>query len=168
MIIVVDVDYRELSGKGHAAGILCETPYDDRPESIVTAIANHIEEYRPGEFYRRELKCIDAVLEQTDISQIDMMIVDGYADFGTDTMSLGASVYEKYRLPVIGIAKNPFKKCVLADIKVFRGNSLKPLFVTCKGMELEKAKDIVSKMAGEYRIPLLVKAADKAARDWSC
>lgn len=167
MIIIIDVDYCERSGKGHAAGILCNTPLDDQPVKTITAIVYQIEDYLPGQFYRRELKCIDEVLKQTDISQLDMIIVDGYADFGTDKASLGTCVYEKYHVPVIGIAKNPFKGCVLDNIVVFRGNSRKPLFVTCKGMELENAKEIVRNMAGNHRIPLLIKEVDKSARDWS-
>ncbi len=167
MIILIDVDYREMIETGHAAGILCETPFDSQASKIITAVVENIDKYQPGQFYRRELRCIDEILRQTDISQLEMIIIDGYADFGTDELSLGAYVYRKYQLPVIGIAKNPFKKCLRNDTEVLRGDSRKPLFVTCQGMKNEKAKDIVRNMAGLYRLPELVRIADHSARDWS-
>lgn len=49
----------------------------------------------------------------------------------------------------------------------YRGDSKKPLYVTCKGIPLAEAKEMVEKMAGEYRLPYLVKYADSKARDWS-
>ena len=95
-------------------------------------------------------------------------VVDGYADFGTEARSLGTHVYEEYKLPVVGIAKNRLKLCVLEDTEVYRGASLSPLYVTAKGIEQDAAKDMVRRMAGPYRIPDLVKLADKYARDWRC
>lgn len=166
MIILIDVDYRETIDKGHAAGILCKTPLDTKADKIITAVVDHIDKYQPGQFYRRELRCIDEVLRKTDINQIEMIFIDGYADFGTERLPLGAYVYKQYQLPVIGIAKNHFQGCVLNDTEVLRGNSLKPLFVTCQGLELDKAKDIVRNMAGAYRLPELVKITDQAARNW--
>ncbi len=166
MIILLDVDYREETAKGHAAGILCETPFDSRADRIITAVAEDVGAYQPGQFYRRELKCIDEVLKKTDIGRIEIIFIDGYADFGTDRLPLGAYVYREYQIPVIGIAKNPFRGCVRDDTEVFRGSSSKPVYVTCQGMEIESARDIVRNMAGAFRLPDLVKMADHAARDW--
>ncbi len=59
MIILLDVDYREETAKGHAAGILCETPFDSRADRGITAVVEDGGAYQPGQFYRRELKCID-------------------------------------------------------------------------------------------------------------
>ena len=167
MIIVIDADYNETTKKGHVAGILAKTPLDAQESGFVTGIVDHVEEYEPGHFFKRELKCVDEVLRQVKIKQVEMILVDGYADFGTGQASLGTHVYEKYRIPVIGIAKNPFHGCQVSDTEVYRGDSQKPLYVTCKGIQHERAKQIVRKMAGEYRIPALVKLADKIARDWS-
>ena len=166
MIILTDVDYHEDSAEGHAAGVLCETPYDCEAAEIITAVVEHVDTYQPGQFYRRELKCIDEVLKKTDIRRIEIIFIDGYADFGTDRMPLGAHVYEMYGIPVIGIAKNPFRGCVREDTEVFRGDSSKPLYVTCQGMEIKKAKEIVRNMAGAYRLPDLINLTDHAARNW--
>ena len=167
MVLTVDVDYQELIKKGHVAGIVSGTALDSKEKQILTAVVDHIEEYQPGQFYRRELRCVDAVVKQLGIKRIDMILVDGYADFGTDKVSLGASVYMKYHVPVIGIAKNFFKGCLVENTEVFRGESQKPLYVTCQGITHGKAKDIVRRMAGEFRVPYLVKQADQYARDWS-
>lgn len=167
MIILIDVDYREATEEGHAAGVLCETPFDSRASRILTAVVAHIDRYQPGQFYRRELRCVDEVLRQTDIRQIELIFIDGYADFGTGESSLGECVYREYQIPVIGIAKNPFRGCLRKDTELLRGNSRKPLFVTCQGMEIDKAKEIVRSMAGVYRLPDLVKIADHSARNWS-
>lgn len=166
MIILIDVDYREKAAKGHAAGLLSETPFESQADRIITAVVEDVDAYQPGQFYRRELKCIDEVLKKTDIGEIEIIFIDGYADFGTDKLPLGAYVYKEYQIPVIGIAKNPFKGCVLKDTEVLRGNSSKPLYVTCQGVEIARAKDIVRNMAGDYRLPDLVKITDHAARDW--
>lgn len=167
MVIVIDADYDETTKKGHVAGIVCETALDDHVRRTVTAIVENISDYCPGQFYKRELQCVDAILEQVDLDTIGMIIVDGFADFGTDVRSLGTYVYDNYHLPVIGIAKNPYKPCIIKDIEVTRGSSNRPLFVTCMGMDHGLAKEIVRQMAGENRIPFLVKEADKIARDWN-
>ena len=170
MIVVIDADYNEDTKKGHVAGILAKTPLDAKESGIVTGIIDHVAEYQPGQCYKRELRCVEEVFRQVKarkLGKIEMILVDGYADFGTAQASLGTHVYDEYRIPVIGIAKNPFRSCVVSNTEVYRGSSEKPLFVTCKGIQHRKAKDIVRKMAGEYRIPALVKLADKVARDWS-
>ncbi|MBQ3291797.1 MAG: endonuclease V [Mogibacterium sp.] len=166
MIVVIDADYDESTHRGHVAGIICETPLDDEISGVVTAEVEDIQEYCPGQFYKRELQCVEAILSQLDPEKVDLIIVDGYADFGTEERSLGAHVFEEYHIPVIGIAKTHYALCFIDNTEVLRGTSLKPLFVTCKGIDHEQAKSIVAGMAGENRLPYLVKLADKYARDW--
>lgn len=97
-----------------------------------------------------------------------MIVVDGYADSGTEEHALGTYVHEKYNIPVIGIGKNKYASCVLNNLEVYRGESKKPLYVTSKGMDNEQTKTLVENMAGKYRLPYLVKFADNRARDWGC
>jgi len=167
MTIIIDADYNEEMRKAHVAGILCSSPLDDSGTRTVTAIVHNIEEYCPGQFYRRELKCVDAILSQLDLAEIELVIVDGFADFGTEDRSLGTYVFDNYHIPVIGIAKNPYAPCKVANTEVCRGTSARPLFVTAKGMPHAEAKKIVRHMAGDNRLPILVKIADKCARDWN-
>ena len=168
MVVIIDADYDEELKKGHAAGVVAEKITDEKATGIVTAIVDNIGEYIPGQFYKRELKIAEAVISQLRIQDIELIVVDGYADSGTEEHALGTFVYEKYNIPVIGIAKNKYPRCTIPDTEVYRGESKKPLYVTSKGISHEEAKKYVEEMAGEYRLPFLVKYADKAARDWSC
>jgi exodeoxyribonuclease-5/deoxyribonuclease V len=167
MIVIIDADYNEEIGKAHIAGIVAETIFDEKEKMVVTAISDEIGEYIPGQFYKRELKSVELIIAQLEVSQIKLIVVDGYADFGTDKLALGAYVFEKYNIPVIGIGKNKFEGCKVPETEVYRGDSKKPLYVTCKGISLAEAKEMVEKMAGEYRLPYLVKYADSKARDWT-
>lgn len=69
----------------------------------------------------------------------------------------------------IGIGKNKYNRCILENLEVYRGKkSQKTLYVTSKGMDNEKAKELVKQMAGENRLPYFVQFADNRARDWNC
>lgn len=168
MVVIIDVDYDEETRKGHVAGIVVKEILAEQEEYVLTAIVTEIEDYIPGQFYRRELKSIESIICQMNIEDIEMIVVDGYADSGTEEHALGTYVYEKYKIPVIGIGKNRYNRCVLKNIEVYRGDSKKPLYVTSKGIDNEQAKKLVGKMAGKYRLPYLVKIADNRARDWEC
>ena len=166
MILVIDVDYND-KHQGHAAGIIADNTYSNKELGYVTAIINNVEEYQAGKFYKRELRCIEAILSRLDKSEIDTIIVDGYADFGTEQLSLGNHVYNEYNIPVIGIAKNWYINCLVDNTEIYRGNSQKALYITSKGITLQKAKYLVRKMAGKHRLPYLVKLADSICRDWN-
>ena len=167
MVVVIDVDYREKSRQGHAAGVIAESILAEKETGVAAATVEEIEDYVPGQFYRRELKCVDAVLRQLPLEDLELIVVDGYADSGSTEKALGAWVYEKYGVPVIGVAKNKYKKCLVANTEVLRGGSSKPLHVTAMGIAHETAKDFVAKMSGQFRLPDLIKLADKCARDWT-
>lgn len=168
MVVIVDVDYNEDTRCGHAAGVTADSLLDAQPSGVVTATVGDVGEYIPGQFYRRELKCIDAVLRLLPAEALELIVVDGYADSGTDRKTLGTYVFEEYGVPVIGVAKNRFKTWSVPGAEVLRGGSRKPLYVTCRGMEPARARELVANMFGKYRLPYLIKLADTVARDWSC
>ena len=66
--------------------------------------------------------------------------------------------------PVIGVAKNP-RGTIHEKHEVFRGKSVKPLFVTSEGIGLGQAKYIVSQLDGKYRIPNNLRLADRLCRE---
>ena len=167
MVIVIDADYNEKTRQGHAAGVLAESVFSHGEAGIVTATVDNIGSYIPGRFYLRELKCIDAVLAKVSLKDISLIVIDGYADLGTTDKALGTHVFEKYGIPVIGVAKNRYRTCFVENTEVVRGNSTKKLYVTCAGMDHEEAKRTVIRMAGENRLPWLIKLADTCARDWT-
>ncbi|MCP5051190.1 MAG: hypothetical protein GY940_28755 [bacterium] len=66
-------------------------------------------------------------------------------------------------VPVIGVAKNPFKTAVFGT-PVLRGQSQKPLIVTAVGMPEQEACERVKSMHGDFRIPTLLKLVDTESR----
>ncbi len=94
-----------------------------------------------------------------DLDDIECVVVDGYVWLGNvEHDGLGMHLYHALgqSIPIIGVAKTPFlgtpKVC-----EVFRGKSIKPLFVTSIHIELEEAKSAIVRMHGKYRIPTLLK-----------
>ena len=56
----------------------------EKEEYVITAIVTEIEDYILGQFYRRELQSVESIIRQIKIEDIEMIIVDGYADSGTE------------------------------------------------------------------------------------
>jgi deoxyribonuclease V len=118
--------------------------------------------YRPGEFYRRELPPLRAVIERS--ARLELIVVDGYVDLDpAGRPGLGAHVHAEYGVPVIGVAKTPFKTATHAA-SISRGRSARPLYVTAAGVAIEDAARVVAEMAGSFRIPDALRLADRLAR----
>jgi len=64
---------------------------------------------------------------------------------------------------IVGVAKNRYRDSEHA-VEVFRANSKRPLFVTAIGIEYNVAAQHIQSMAGQFRIPKMLKAADGLAR----
>jgi deoxyribonuclease V len=160
----VDVDYR--GDDAVAACVLFRDWQDDRPAGQVVRPLQGIEPYVPGEFYRRELPCLLAVLAEVG-EPLDLVVIDGYvwlADEGRP--GLGARLHEALgrRVPVVGVAKTRFAGARLA-VPVVRGAGVKrPLFVTAAGMDVNEAARCVAGMHGAYRLPTLLRLADALCR----
>jgi len=135
---------------------------------IYTEIIDHIEEYIPGEFYKRELPCIISLLNQINLKTIDAIIVDGFVYLDDNKkLGLGGYLYEKLNkeIPIIGVAKNNFATIEKHKKPLFRGKSKKPLFITAIGIELQDALQKIESMDGEYRIPTLLKELDRLTKE---
>ena len=115
--------------------------------------------YRPGEFYRRELPPIRAVL-----SGLSLLVVDGYADLDPrGRPGLGASAQAEFGIPVFVVAKTTFRTASHA-VPVLRGTSARPLFVTAARMPRGEAAELARHMAGQHRLPDAIRRADTLAR----
>lgn len=55
MILAIDVHYRDTFAK--AVGVLFNWD-DEHPQKIITTIVDNVDEYIPGEFYKRELPSV--------------------------------------------------------------------------------------------------------------
>jgi deoxyribonuclease V len=163
MIACVDVDYRKTGAV--AACVLFRAWSDGVSAAERIERIPHVEEYVPGQFYRRELPCLLAVLGGlTEAPEI--VVVDSYVWLdGAGKPGLGAHLYEalKRTTPVIGVAKTRFASCTIAR-GVCRGDSHRPLFVTAAGIDVEEAAGHVAKMHGPFRIPTLLKRVDELCR----
>lgn len=127
-----------------------------------TAIVPAIAPYVPGEFYRREMPPLRAVIPAG--GELSLIVVDGYVDLDPDGRpGLGAHVHAEFGVPVIGVAKTAFRFASHAA-RVLRGRSSRPLYVTAAGMTVTEAAALVSEMTGQFRIPDALKLADRLAR----
>ena len=109
MIVAIDVHYRETNAK--AVAIEFEDWTTDHPTKINQVLLPDIAPYIPGQFYKRELPCILKILEQSNLSLIDIIIIDGYVTLDKGKPGLGKFLYEhlKESIPIIGVAKTSFK-----------------------------------------------------------
>ena len=163
MIACVDVYYQDVGVQAAGVGFLNWTDSLPSAEAVITI--NDVEPYQSGEFYRRELPCILAILERLP-QTIQTVIVDGYVWLGDENApGLGAYLYEALtqKVAVIGVAKKRFYSAQLVQ-EVLRGSSQNPLYVSAIGIELVTAAQHIQSMHGEYRIPTLLKRVDQLSR----
>ena len=164
MWLCADVDYRWDSAI--AAGVLfLDWETSEAYEEIVERI-DRVEEYVPGEFYRRELPCLLKLIMRTP--EIEGVIIDGYVWLDENLKAgLGGHLYEALdrKLPVVGVAKSRFTPAMPVSHEVYRGESEKPLYVTTAGIDLKETAQKVENMHGPYRNPTLLKLVDTLCRN---
>lgn len=162
MIACLDVDYRDAGAC--AAAIVFRDWSDAVATEERTVWIAEVQPYEPGQFFRRELPCLLAVLRT--LPPIETMIIDGYVWLeGTSKPGLGAHLYEALggNSVVIGVAKTKFQGADGAR-EVLRGTSQKPLYVTAVGVPVDVAAERVRAMHGAHRIPTLLKRVDDLCR----
>lgn len=167
MIACTDVDYRP-DGSARAAALLFAGWADAQPLSEWTLRVDGVEPYLPGQFFRRELPCLLAVLEEVRqmAGPLSVVVIDGYVTLdAAGTPGLGAHLYAALgeAVPVIGVAKTAFRGSPHA-LALCRGSSRSALYVTAAGMELVEAGRAVRAMAGPHRLPTLLKRVDQLCR----
>lgn len=163
MILAVDVAYA--GSGGVAAGVLLRDWDDISPSREIVVRVPHVAEYVSGEFFRRELPCIQAVLKEVE-EPLDCIVVDGYVTLGDPPRDgLGAALWKNLgrTVPVVGVAKSKYVGAP-EEVALFRGGSNRPLFVTAAGMTTDEAKRRVLSMAGTHRLPDMLKYVDGVAR----
>jgi deoxyribonuclease V len=119
----VDVHYLSTGEAGAAAVLAADAAFApvlaDR-----TAMVSRVPAYRPGEFYRRELAPLRAVLG--GLSGLGPLVVDGYADLDPGGRpGLGAQAHAEFGIAVIGVAEPRFRTATRA-VPVLRGSSVRP------------------------------------------
>lgn len=164
MIVCFDVHYEESCAT--AAAILFEDWQDDTIVDQLAVQCSDVKPYQPGSFYQRELAPLREVLKLVTCP-IDCYVIDAYCHLSA-AQDPGLGAYFHELLPkgsiVIGVAKNRFRDTTHA-VEVLRGVSQNPLFVTSIGIDYSAAADLVQSMAGQYRIPTMLKAVDRLCRE---
>lgn len=163
MIACLDVQYDE--GTGRAAAVVIDDWTADTARAAYCVSVAVDEEYKSGEFYRRELAPLLEVIDQIK-EDIDVFVVDAYCQLDEKgSPGLGAHLQAALGpdVTVIGVAKNRYRDSRHAE-EVLRGGSDRPLFVTAVGMSADAAATNIASMAGPYRVPKLLKQVDRLAR----
>jgi len=162
LILAVDVQYK--ANVGYVAGVSFNDWTDDVPANVYASIVDDVGDYVSGQFYKRELPCILGLLKEHQLEP-DTIVVDGYVFLDGDTRpGLGKYLYDALtETQVIGVAKKPFSE-IKTMHEILRGKSNNPLYVTSVGQEFPIAKSHIESMYGEFRIPALLKLADKQCR----
>jgi deoxyribonuclease V len=166
MILAFDTYYYE--NKAKTVCLSFEDWNNEDKFEIYTETLFEIEEYVSGEFYKRELPCILSLLSKIDLKKVDLIIIDGFVFLDDENkFGLGAYLYEELNkeIPIIGVAKRDFATIEKNRIKLYRGKSENPLFITSIGIELDVASKKIGEMNGEFRMPTLLKEVDKLTKE---
>ncbi|NBW37304.1 MAG: endonuclease V [Cytophagia bacterium] len=137
-------------------------------DKVYTEITEGVEAYQPGEFYKRELPCILSLLKKMDTDQVEAIVIDGYVYLDDNgQLGLGGHLYHRLhsKIPIIGVAKTNFKTIDKHKEIIVRGKSVRPLYITAVGIDIILAAKFIQQMAGEHRIPSLLKKLDTLTRE---
>ena len=162
--LAVDVHY-DPAGEFSRAALVA---FDDWSSPVATdertVELEGVEPYVPGEFYRRELRPILAVLSLR--GALDLVVVDGHVWLDAQQKpGLGAHLHEALGggVPVVGVAKTSFHGATLA-VPVHRGIGTRQLYVSSLGIPIEDSVAAIHAMHGTHRIPTLLRRVDQLAR----
>lgn len=164
MILAVDVHYQDQTAS--VAGVVFDDWSDQAAKTIVKSTVQAVAAYEPGQFYKRELPCVLKLIEEHNLTP-DYIVIDGYVYLDANNRAgFGVHLHQALakRVPVIGVAKNPFKG-ISSAFELYRGSSKRPLYITSIGISPEAAKNCIHSMHGEHRMPVLLKLADSACRE---
>lgn len=157
----VDVHYRDPSAV--AAGLWFQH-WQDSASAVETVLPiPRVAPYQSGQFYRRELPCLLAVLEKGPPAET--VVIDGYVWLEDERPGLGAHLHRALgeKAAVIGVAKTRYAGATFTR-ELRRGKSRSPLYITAAGMDVAEAAQHIAEMHGPYRIPTLLKRVDQLCR----
>ena len=167
MIYCFDTFYEEDYASTAVVGI--EDWNASEPTFELIDVINEVNEYESGAFYKRELPCLLSIVGKINLDPSkDILVVDGYVVLSDEgKLGLGGYLYNELdsKVPVVGVAKNDFVSLHNLKKTIYRGESKKPLFITALGYDLEEAGEKVKDMHGEFRLPTILKLADRKCRE---
>lgn len=162
-ILIVNINFQE--SVDTVAGVLFTKWGSGRAESVLISNVENTESYIGGEIFGRELKIVNTLLEQCK-AKPDYILLNGlvYSD-GHSEPGFGKRLFDELGgdVSVIGVMQKQIKG-LPEECQLCRGESGTPLFVTSVGVELMKAKELITSMHGKFRLPTLLKLAEKKSR----
>lgn len=177
MKIIIDSYYK--GNKAKISGVIFDNYTDDEPIEVVSIIkTGGFGEYESGNSYKRELPGILDLLNNEEVKKyvIDTIIIDAHCilydrkDEGYESvvskLGLGSHLYIELgkKIPVIGVAKTNYGDNINSCQCLWRGESVRPLIITSCGMSESRAKELIKSMKGKFRIPDLIKLADRESK----
>lgn len=162
-ILAFDVGYDE--GTALVIAVEFDDWVADKEIATYTLKVSPVEEYQSGQFYKRELPCILALLDHYQLKP-DVIAIDGFVYLDEhQTPGLGWYLYDalEQTVPVIGVAKNARGE-MPKSWQLLRGDSKKPLYISAVGMGQQLAKEYIKSMHGKFRMPALLKLADSLTK----
>lgn len=161
MKLIIDVSYQDNHAK--VVGGFFQNWKDENLINLSQKFVENVEEYIPGQFYKRELPCILEFLNELNLNEIELIIIDGFIYLDDENKKgLGAYLYESLnrQIPIIGVAKSKFHDNNINVREIYRGESKNPLYISSLGIDLSEASDFIRGMNGEFRLPHLIKLVD--------
>ena len=163
-LVALDVQYADDRDLACAAAVWFADWDSEAPLGERARFTKGLAAYVPGAFYQRELPCLFRLVEPLLVElSPHALLVDAHVDLGPDLPGLGRHLYDALQgqVRVVGIAKRSFRGGI--GQPVLRGTSQQPLWVSATS-DPDEAVAGVARMAGEYRVPTLLKLADHNAR----
>jgi deoxyribonuclease V len=166
MILAFDTYY--FDNKAKTVCIAFDNWTSEENHEVFFELTENVEAYESGQFYKRELPCILNLLSKNKIDQIELIIIDGYVYLDDkETLGLGGHLFKDLgeRIPIIGVAKTNFATIEKNKRQLCRGKSIKPLYITAIGIDVDQATKFIEAMEGQYRIPNLLKKLDTLTKE---
>ena len=154
MILAFDTYY--FDNKAKTVCLAFENWETSDEHQVFTEILEGISDYISGEFYKRELPCIISLYEKINTENIEAIIIDGFVYLDdNEKLGLGGHLYNSLnkKIPIIGVAKTNFATIETNKKALLRGSSLKPLYITAIGIDLETATENIKNLSGPNRMP---------------
>ncbi len=126
-----------------------------------------VSNYESGNFYKRELPCIVSLFSKVHFSNIEAIVIDGFVFLDDNRkLGLGGHLFEHLnnKIPIIGVAKTNFAVIHHDKKALLRGQSIRPLYVTAIGINLDQATEHIRTMHGKNRLPTLLKQLDSLTK----
>ncbi len=161
--------------KARTVGVIFNDLSDEKPSEVITVWSSGFKPYEPGQFYKRELPCILDCLSKVKLTDFDTIILDGFyrlrGQDGDEWSGLGEHLMEELKkqgllhpdLNIWCVAKSNFCRTDEISVPITRGAGKVPLYVQAL-RDQPGAALLVKNMAGEYRLPKMLKILDKETK----